>query len=181
MALFNEPEKGIRSGHVQDPSQPLTIQAQGDHAASPRQTPPASREAGTYLNPGTKVNGKVTFEAQARIDGHVEGEILAKDALEIGESAVIAAPIGAVSIIVAGTVKGELTAVHRIEIRPSARVQGNVTTPRLVVHEGAMFEGHCAMPSEVAREDRKVTVLPKEAVLPKEERKMAQATGQKQG
>jgi cytoskeletal protein CcmA (bactofilin family) len=71
---------------------------------------------------------------------------------------------------------------QRIEIRTSAKVTGNLSSPVLVIQEGALFEGHCSMQPEGARDDRKVTVFPKEErVAPKEER-IAQAAsgGQKQ-
>jgi cytoskeletal protein CcmA (bactofilin family) len=142
--------------------------------ASPRQPSPAPVEARAFLDQGSKVTGKLSFESPARVDGQVDGEIIAKDGLIIGESAVVTAQIKAASIIVAGKVSGDLTATQRIEIRPSAKVLGNLTAPVLVVHEGAVFEGHCAMQPEGAREDRKVTVFPKE------ERMVAQAGGQKQ-
>jgi len=47
---------------------------------------------------------------------------------------------------------------------------GNLTAPVLVVQERALFEGHCSMQPEGVREDRKVTVFPKEE-------RMAQAAG----
>ena len=140
----------------------------------PRQSSSTPLEARAYLDQGSKVNGKLSFEGPARIDGHIDGEINAKDSIMIGESAVVTAQIKASSIIVAGKVSGDITASQRIEIRPSAKVMGNLTAPILVVHEGAVFEGHCAMQPEGAREDRKVTVFPKE------ERMVAQAGGQKQ-
>jgi cytoskeletal protein CcmA (bactofilin family) len=168
MALSNELEKGIRSEHLKNSSpSPAPARPHGP-AAEPSSL--AARDAGSYLNHGSKVNGKLAFEAHARIDGLVEGDIVAEGGLVIGESAVITAQIKAASIIVAGTVKGEMFAVQRIEIGPSANVLGNVTTSRLVVHEGAMFEGHCSMPTQVAQDDHKVTVLPKETVLPKSAR-----------
>jgi len=74
--------------------------------------------------------------------------------------------------VVAGKVSGDIIAVQRIEIRPSAKVLGNLTAPVLVVHEGAVFEGHCSMQPEATREERKVTVFPKEE-------RLAQAAGQK--
>jgi cytoskeletal protein CcmA (bactofilin family) len=49
------------------------------------------------------------------------------------------------SIIVAGTVSGDLSASQRIELHASAKVSGNLTAPTLVVHEGAVSEGDCAM------------------------------------
>lgn len=179
MALFNkEPEKNVRP----DPSArsqpvqavPVPPPSPEGRGTSPRQPSAPPVEARAYLDQGSKVTGKLTFESPARIDGQVDGEINAKDGVIIGESAVVTAQIKAASIIVAGKVSGDLTASQRIEIRPSAKVLGNLTAPILVVHEGAVFEGHCAMQPEGAREDRKVTVFPKE------ERMVAQAGGQKQ-
>jgi cytoskeletal protein CcmA (bactofilin family) len=103
----------------------------------------------------------------------VDGEISAKESLVIGESAVVTAQIKANAIIVAGKVSGDITATQRLEIRPSARVIGNLTSPVLIVHEGAMFEGHCSMQPEGAREDRKVAVFPKDERLPQVAQKQA--------
>jgi cytoskeletal protein CcmA (bactofilin family) len=130
--------------------------------------------ARAYLDQGSKISGKLEFEGPAQIEGQVDGEISAKDSLVIGESAVVTAQIKASSIIVAGNLSGEIIASERIEIRPSAKVSGNLTTPRLVVHDGAMFEGNCAMQPEGVREGRKP------ATLRKEERIPMQANGQNQ-
>jgi cytoskeletal protein CcmA (bactofilin family) len=119
-------------------------------------------EAGSYLSEGSKVSGKLNFEGPARIDGQIDGEIIAKDSIMIGESAVVTGPIKAASLIVAGKVSGDITASQRIELRFSAKVLGTLTSHVLVVHKGAAFEGHCAMQSEAARAERKVMVFPKE-------------------
>ncbi len=129
----------------------------------------APAEGRAYLDRGSKISGKISFEGAARIDGEVDGEINAKDSLTIGENAVVTAQIRAASVSIAGKVSGDITASNRIEIHPSAKVNGNVTAPVLVVHEGALFEGHCSMQPE-ARDDRKVTVFPKEE-------RVAQAAG----
>jgi cytoskeletal protein CcmA (bactofilin family) len=153
------------------PVPPPTLEGR---SVSPRPSSAAPLEARAYLDQGSKVTGKISFEGPARIDGQVDGEITAKDSVTIGENAVVTAQIKAASIVVAGKISGDLTASQRIEIRPSAKVLGNLTAPVLVVHEGAVFEGHCAMQPESAREDRKVTVFLKE------ERMVVQAGGQKQ-
>lgn len=180
MALFNkEPEKNIRPDPSVRPPQPMQAvpvppPAPEGRVVAPRQQSAPALEARAYLDQGSKVSGKLSFEGPARIDGQVDGEITAKDSVMVGESAVVTAQIKAASVIVAGKVSGDITASQRIEIRPSAKVLGNLTAPILVVHEGAVFEGHCAMQPEGAREERKVTVFPKE------ERMVAQAGGQKQ-
>jgi cytoskeletal protein CcmA (bactofilin family) len=139
---------------------------------------PASREvhvsieAGAYLGDGSKVSGKLNFEGPARIDGQIDGEIIAKDSIMIGESAVVTASIKAASVIVAGKVSGDITASQRIELRFSAKVLGNLTSPVLVVDKGAEFEGHCAMQSWEARDAQSHGVFLEHTV--------AKAGGQKQ-
>ncbi len=183
MALFTkEPDKNVRPDPSAKPQsstvQPMPL-TQTPPAPEPKLAPSrqpllASGESRAYLDQGCKVSGKLSFEGPARIDGQIDGEIHSKDSLMIGESAVVTAQIKATSIVVAGKVSGDISASQRIEIRPSAKVLGNLSSPVLVVHEGAVFEGHCAMQPEGAREDRKVTVFPKD------ERLMVQAGGQKQ-
>ena len=69
---------------------------------------------------------------------------------------------GARSVVITGKISGDVSAARRIEIRPTAQVFGNLTTPVLVVHEGALLEGHCMVNPE-AKEDLKMTLLaPKE-------------------
>lgn len=183
MALFNskEPEKNVKPQSAPTPQAqpvqpaPVTLPPTAAVEAKPlnnnsvaKPTPAAMHNASNtsaYLDAGSRISGKLSFETPARIDGQVEGEINAKDSLAIGEGAVVSAQIKADSVVVAGKVSGDIVAIHRIEIKPSAKVLGNITAPVLVINEGALFEGHCAMQPE-AHDDRKVTVFPKE----KEER-----------
>ena len=163
MALFNskEPEKNLkpqavlRKPPVHSAPTPPAVGCGRSEAcehqyryqphAKPNGTAMPSTTTSAYLDAGSKHQRQTDFETPARIDGQVDGEINAKDSLTIGESAVVAAQIKADSVIVAGKVSGDIVAVHRIEIRPSAKVLGNITAPTLVINEGALFEGHCAM------------------------------------
>ena len=181
MALFNkEPEKNPK---IQPTTTPIGSATSSAPASSTSSTSPAAARANgpapadgrAYLDRGSKISGKISFEGPARIDGEVDGEINAKDSLTIGESAVITAHIRAGSVSVAGKVSGDIVATQRIEIRPSAKVSGNITAPVLSILEGALFEGHCSMQPEGVREDRKVTVFPKEERVPQ-----AAVGGQKQ-
>ncbi len=173
MALFNkDQDRNARPEPAKVSPQPSTqpqpapapvaaVAAEKPIAPAPRPAPMAS-SPGAYLDSGSKISGKLFFEGATKIDGQVDGEIHAKESLTIGESAVVTAQIKAASIVVAGKVSGDISATSRIEIRPSAKVIGNLNAPTLVVHEGATFEGHCSMSPEGARDDRKVTMFPKE-------------------
>jgi cytoskeletal protein CcmA (bactofilin family) len=182
MALFTkEPDKSVKPVQPQQqwpdkstPAAPTSVAADEKPAAkSVNAAAPAAAEARAYLDRGSRISGKLSFDGAARIDGQVDGEITAKESLVIGETAVITAQINAVSVVVAGKVSGDISASQRLEIRPSARVVGNLASPILVIHEGATFEGHCTMQAEAGRDDRKVTVFPKEE-------RLAQAGGHKQ-
>ncbi|HYB92508.1 MAG TPA: polymer-forming cytoskeletal protein [Candidatus Binataceae bacterium] len=174
MALFSkEQEKNPKAQPALTPVASSPTPSQPSSSAQP--APSASRAAApaegrAYLDRGSKVTGKLSFEGPARIDGEVDGEINAKDSVTIGETAVVTAQIRAAAVIVGGKVSGDIHASQRIEIRPSAKVIGNLTAPVLIVQEGAFFEGHSSMQPESAREDRKVTVFPKEE-------RLAQAAG----
>lgn len=188
MALFNseakkaQPEVSVKpqsppvqAAPVPPPAQTVTVSAPSAAGTASRpQTARASSDERAYLDSGSKVTGKLGFEGPARVDGQIEGEITAKDSLMIGESAVVTAQINAKSVIVAGTVSGEITASERIEIRPSAKVSGNLAAPKLVVHEGAVFEGNCAMQTGDAPAERKVSSVRRE------ERAVAQVNGRSQ-
>jgi cytoskeletal protein CcmA (bactofilin family) len=138
---------------------------------------PAPADARAYLDRGSKISGKLFFEGPVRIDGQVDGEISANDSVIIGEAAVVTAQVKAASVVIAGKISGDIMASKRLEIRPTAKVFGNLTSPILVVHDGALFEGHCTMHLEAKSEgrtelkdDRKVT-----PIAPKEERVVPQA------
>jgi cytoskeletal protein CcmA (bactofilin family) len=184
MALFSkEPESNPKSREAVKPVTPSVSptavqQAQTVHyeeVPAPSRAPaPASQaalgaDARAYLDKGSKISGKLFFEGPVRIDGQVDGEISANDAVVIGESAIVTAQLKASSIVIAGKISGDILASKRVEIRPTAKVFGNLTTPVLVVHDGALFEGHCTMNAEV-KEDRKVT-----PIAAKEERIVPQA------
>lgn len=114
-----------------------------------------------FLGKGSRIAGKLTFEGPARIEGTVEGEIVAQDTLTIGESAVVNAQIVGSSVIIHGRVTGDVTARKRLEIRAPGRLLGNITAPSLVIHEGVVFEGQCTMAGDArsTEKDRKVTLV----------------------
>lgn len=101
------------------------------------------------IGKGTKVSGKLNFKAPAKIEGEAEGEITGDD-IVIAQGAVVTARIAATRITIAGSVSGELIARERIEVLATAHVRCTITTPSLVLNEGAKFDGDCKMPREKA-------------------------------
>jgi cytoskeletal protein CcmA (bactofilin family) len=98
-----------------------------------------------YLYKGSRVTGNLVFQGSARIDGTVEGEIRCQGTLTIGEGAEIRAKISAQSVVIRGRVEGNVTAKDRLELLAPGRLYGNISTTRLVVSEGVVFDGDCSM------------------------------------
>jgi cytoskeletal protein CcmA (bactofilin family) len=100
----------------------------------------------TTLGKETSFSGTLRFKDSLRIRGKFEGEIDAMGRLIIDAEAVVSARrIRATSVIVGGTVHGDIEAADRLEMLPTARVYGNVRTAKLRIADGVIFEGNCEM------------------------------------
>ena len=156
MALFAKDDKSQRPEFARPPiSSPTRPIEASQHEEAVQ----------AHLGKGSHVEGKLTFEGSVKIDGTVDGEIAAQDAVIIGDGAVINAQIQAEAIIIKGKVTGDIVARKRVELCAPGKLVGNITTPSLVIHEGVVFEGHCSMGAAEAKldkPDRKVALFPKE-------------------
>ena len=97
------------------------------------------------LDKGTTFSGEISFHDTLRIDGIFKGTIFSGQTLVIGESADINGEIEVENISVGGDVRGKWSARTRIELLSTARAECELDCKVLVVHEGAVFEGQCAM------------------------------------
>jgi len=105
-------------------------------------------EVGGYIGQGTKVTGKFHFEGTTTIEGEISGEISVHGNLIVGEHATIEGKVVATSVLIRGTVKGDIQVEKRIEIQPPGVLVGDITTPNLVIGDGAIFEGNSFMKKE---------------------------------
>lgn len=102
-------------------------------------------EVHTLLGKGSEFEGKLTFEGQVRIDGKFSGQIVTKDVLVIGDGARVTAEINAGTVIINGTVEGNVRAAQLIELHAPARVKGSLESPALTMDRGVIFEGTTKM------------------------------------
>lgn len=102
------------------------------------------------LDVDAAMSGTLTFRdpVNLRINGRFEGTLETKGSLVIGPHAVVNAHIIGDEIIVAGKLKGEILAKKKIVLMDSAIAEIKVRTARLIVNEGAVFEGACHMLGE---------------------------------
>jgi len=166
MALFGKERERLDRprGLPSESGVPVGGPAPGEAEMLEREKVQPGETGGTsaFLGKGSRISGKLQFDGTVRIEGHVDGEISAQDTLIIGESAVVEARITGSSIVIHGRVTGDVTAQKRLEIRAPGKLFGNINTPSLIIHEGVVFEGQCAMggPEAVrAEKDRKIAPI----------------------
>ena len=98
--------------------------------------------ANARLGPSIHVKGEIFGNEDLVIEGSVEGLVqLGEGKLTVGASAKVTADIIAKEAVVYGTVKGKLQAKDRIEIKKDGFVDGDLTTARIVIEDGAYFRG----------------------------------------
>ncbi len=105
-----------------------------------------------YLGQGIRHEGTLTFHGQARLDGEFCGIIQGDGLVLVGPTAQVEAEISAGKVVISGSVKGNVQATERIELKKPGKLIGDVTAPLVVMEEGVRFEGHCHMALDEQRE-----------------------------
>ncbi len=94
------------------------------------------------LGASLHVKGEISGNEDLHIDGSVEGLVQLEDRkLTVGASAKLTADVVAREVVVYGSVKGNLRARDRIEIKKDGSVVGDLTTARIMIEDGAYFKG----------------------------------------
>lgn len=108
------------------------------------------KEEEKILDVDAAMQGTLVFRdpVNLRINGRFEGSLDTKGNLTIGEKASVEAKISGESIVIAGTVKGDVVAKKELRLASSARMIGDIETPVLSVIEGALLQGNCRMIEE---------------------------------
>lgn len=109
-------------------------------AMRPLSTSPSGSTA--RLGASLHVKGEISGNEDLHIDGSVEGLVQLEDRkLTVGASAKLTADVVAREVVVYGSVKGNLRARDRIEIKKDGSVVGDLTTARIMIEDGAYFKG----------------------------------------
>ena len=104
----------------------------------------------TVLGSETKFVGRLRFKELLKINGRFEGSIDSTGFLIVSADAVVLADIKVGTLMVSGTVKGDVDAQERLEVLPGGKIIGNVRAPNLVMAEGTGIQGRCDMLADPA-------------------------------
>ncbi len=104
----------------------------------------------TIIGRDAHFKGEISFENNLQIMGSYDGQITTTGNLEVSSEAMVNADIKAGSIVVDGSIQGNLDASDIIELRETAHIRGDIKCERLIMVEGASFEGQCQVGKEMA-------------------------------
>jgi cytoskeletal protein CcmA (bactofilin family) len=111
-----------------------------------RANAPRAADAATGVIAADSIwSGTLRSRGSLQVFGQVEGDLAASEEIFVAEGAQVNARVAARVVVVAGTVDGTVECSGRLEVLPTGRISGDVTSPSLVVHEGATLEGDLRM------------------------------------
>ncbi len=101
-----------------------------------------------YIDQGVEFSGTLRSKGSVRIDGRIKGEVKSEQTVIVGETALLHAKVDADCVIISGEVHGDIDAKKKITLDKNARVTGNLSTPGIVIEEGARLRGQIVIGAE---------------------------------
>lgn len=97
------------------------------------------------LGAGTVIEGTINADGDIRIDGTLKGTINCKGKIIVGPQGLIDGTMNCKNSVVEGVLKGVIKVDNELNIRETAKVNGEVNTGQLMVQPGAVFNVSCGM------------------------------------
>ena len=101
------------------------------------------------IGKGTVLEGNIETYGNIRIEGKIIGNIKSKSKIALGNSSHIEGNITAQNADIEGEVKGKIDISELLVLKATAVVHGDISTGKLVVEPGAVFNGSCRMGAAV--------------------------------
>ncbi|HKX84507.1 MAG TPA: polymer-forming cytoskeletal protein [Pyrinomonadaceae bacterium] len=110
-----------------------------------------------FVGHGTTLTGETNFQMLLRVDGHLTGTVTSDGGtLIVGTNGQVDANVSVSIATINGNVNGDIIATEKIQLGRTAKVVGNIAAPRLVIEDGAILEGSCAMTKAREAQDKQV-------------------------
>jgi cytoskeletal protein CcmA (bactofilin family) len=104
-----------------------------------------SQNETSYFGKNLTIKGSVSGNGNIIILGNLDGKFNLRGRVKIAQPAKIKGEVRADIISVNGTVQGSLVAKERLHLDQTARIEGQIATPKLSISEGASFDGEITM------------------------------------
>ena len=132
MSLFGAPQSDFDSDKPGTPS------------VEPPMAKPASAKnsPATIIAHGVRLEGEFKSQGDVQIEGEVIGTVETSAMLSIGSEAKVKAGVKAANAVIAGEINGNVYIVNKLELKPTAKITGEVTCAVIVVEAGAKMQGN---------------------------------------
>ncbi len=117
---------------------------------SPSTVPLGDKQLNSIVH-GTVIEGTITAGSDIRIDGKLKGVLNCSGKLVIGHSGEVEGEVTCQDALIEGTFTGKLIVKEMLTIRDSAVVNGDISTDKLVVQSGAVFNVQCVMGGQLVK------------------------------
>lgn len=118
-----------------------------------KQSNPTVSNQINMIGEGTVLEGTLNADGDIRISGRVVGKLDIKGKIIVAQEGDIEGEVKAMNLDVGGRIRGDVHVEERVVLKSSARVEGNIIASRLVIEEGAVFNGECKMGSRTISSD----------------------------
>ncbi|MDQ4044835.1 MAG: polymer-forming cytoskeletal protein [Chloroflexota bacterium] len=108
-------------------------------------------ESASVIDRHSEFDGTYSTDRDLRIEGRASGKLSCQGTLHVAQGATVNAEIEAEQVVVAGVLEGTVNCRARLQIMPSGELKGRISTPSLVISEGARYEGQMEMPTQKPR------------------------------
>jgi cytoskeletal protein CcmA (bactofilin family) len=102
-------------------------------------------QAETIVGVDVTIKGNFKSPSNITVNGTVKGRVDTKADVTVGEKATIEGSVNARKVTLSGTIQGNVEARESMEITPSGKIFGDITTANLVIQSGAIFVGKSMM------------------------------------
>jgi cytoskeletal protein CcmA (bactofilin family) len=96
---------------------------------------------------GTVIVGNIGSKGNIRVEGTVEGSLDSKKRIIIGESAEVNGDVKAGDVEISGKINGDIYCSESLFLKKTALINGDIYTKKLIIENGAEFNGKCNMGS----------------------------------
>jgi cytoskeletal protein CcmA (bactofilin family) len=99
----------------------------------------------TVVADDLEIKGTIRFKTSVMLKGVFEGEIFSEGLLVVGPTAKVTATISTKTLVSHGEITGNVTATDQVTLKNTSLHNGDVSTPNIIIENGAVFNGSCAM------------------------------------
>lgn len=122
-----------------------------------------SGDLNTIIGKGSFFEGALDVQSTIRVDGKVKGKVKASDSLVVGKEGEIEGEITVRNAIIGGKIKGKLDASGKVVLETKSVFNGELKSAKLVIDEGAVFDGTCSMSDNNVSQDKQAFAKAKPA------------------